>query len=253
MLNNFSDELFDDGQLQELQTSDGPRRIKWGHPWQYGSAAFWIRATELTVESRTEHVSHRIGRNLADEITVCILGGFGMPFELGLAAYFSLREEGLLDTASPVQAKDLERVLSAPLRVGEREIRYRFPAQRAARVAGALNILSAADDVPEDPLELRDWLLSLPGIGLKTASWVVRNHKSSADVAILDVHVVRAGVAAGVFDREWKLSCDYRRMERLFVAWANVGGISASDLDSTIWFEQAQRFRAGRHPQTLSA
>ncbi|MDZ3993341.1 hypothetical protein PspTeo4_24872 [Pseudomonas sp. Teo4] len=40
---------------------------------------------------------------------------------------------------------------------------------------------------------LRDWLLELPGIGYKTASWVARNWLDADDVAILDIHILRAG------------------------------------------------------------
>ena len=47
------------------------------------------------------------------------------------------------------------------------------------------------------PVALRDWLLAIPGIGPKTASWIVRNRTGSSAVAIIDVHILRAGTSAG--------------------------------------------------------
>ena len=46
---------------------------------------------------------------------------------------------------------------------------------------------------------LRDALTAIPGVGLKTASWAVRNHRASDSVAVLDVHIVRACEHLGVF------------------------------------------------------
>ena len=85
-----------------------------------------------------------------------------------------------------------------------------------------------------------------PGLGPKTASWVVRNHYGSDDVAVLDVHVIRAGVAAGVFDPAWTPGRHYRRMEQLFLAWADQDDVSAADLDAVIWAEQAAAARRRR-------
>ena len=50
--------------------------------------------------------------------------------------------------------------------------------------------------LPQEPLSLREFLLQLHGIGYKTASWIVRNFTGSDDVAIVDIHLRRAGVIA---------------------------------------------------------
>jgi endonuclease III len=48
---------------------------------------------------------------------------------------------------------------------------------------------------------MRQLLLSIEGIGPKTASWIVRNVMGSDDVAIIDIHILRACTGMGVFLR----------------------------------------------------
>ncbi|MBB2967510.1 thermostable 8-oxoguanine DNA glycosylase [Leifsonia aquatica] len=74
---------------------------------------------------------------------------------------------------------------------------------------------------------------------MKTASWIVRNHWASDEIAVLDVHVIRAGIAAGIFPKEADPRTGYRELEELFILWANTGDVSAATLDAVIWSEQA--------------
>ena len=90
---------------------------------------------------------------------------------------------------------------------------------------------------------MRDWLTGAPGIGPKTASWIVRNHFNCDEVAILDIHIMRAGVDAGVFHPSWSVIRDDRLIEAFFIQWADFGNVRVSDLDSVIWSEQATRSR----------
>jgi hypothetical protein len=177
-------------------------------------------------------------------MAACVLGGFGMPYEMGLSAYQIVRDEGLLSAGNPPPARVVEAVLRRPLLVGDSYRRYRFPRQRANRLVAALAFLRQG--LPSsDPIEIRDWLLQAPGVGPKTASWIVRNHYGSDSVAVLDVHVIRSGVAAGVFDPTWRPGKHYGVMEQLFLAWADYGHVSAADLDAVIWAEQAAAARSG--------
>jgi thermostable 8-oxoguanine DNA glycosylase len=89
--------------------------------------------------------------------------------------------------------------------------------------------------------------MALPGVGPKTASWIVRNHLGSDAVAIIDVHLLRAGVIAGVFDPRWSASRDYFLLEDLFLAWADHGGVSAAALDAVVWADMS---RLGRDVHT---
>ncbi len=221
------------------------RALAWGHSWQIGTAAYWVAVTEAAAADGTLRHGprrHRLGRDLAEEVGACLLGGHGMPSEIGLAAFRAVRDAGLLARAS--QDHELERVLREPLEVGGRTVHYRFPRQRARWLAAALHHVWTQMP-PARADELRDWLLLVPGIGPKTAGWIVRNHLGSDDVAIIDVHVLRAGVDAGVFDPTWTPACDYARLEAFFLAWARHGGVPAADLDAVIWSERA---RAARVP-----
>ncbi|WP_173154269.1 8-oxoguanine DNA glycosylase [Phytohabitans suffuscus] len=183
---------------------------------------------------------HRLGGDLAEEVAACLLSGHGMPYETGLAAFHAVRDAGLL-TRCPDE-RELEWVLRAPLDVGGRTVHYRFPTQRARWLAAALRHV-CTQRPPKNSHELRDWLMLAPGIGPKTAGWIVRNHLGSDDVAIIDVHVLRAGTNAGVFDPAWTPISDYPRLEAFFLAWAGYGGVRAADLDAVIWSERAHSAR----------
>jgi hypothetical protein len=207
----------------------------WGLAHELGTAAYWVEQTRL----RPTPASYALGGTLAEELGACLLGGHGIPADIGLAAYRALRDAGLL--SPPATAGLLESVLSRPLCVPgrDRPVRYRFPRQRAGRLAEALTILDASEP-PADPLELRDWLMSLPGVGPKTASWIVRNRSACDRIAIIDVHVHRAGVAAGFFSSSWRLPRDYAIFEEAFCRVAWLAGVSAAALDACMW-DQMQR------------
>jgi hypothetical protein len=180
----------------------------------------------------------RVGRTLAEEVVLCLLGGYGVNEAMCTSAFWAVCDAGLLDMQRPPTAADVENVLRAPMTVDgyARPVRYRFPAQRAGRVAAALEAL-ARQEAPTDrgPRELRAFLTTLKGVGPKTASWVVRNITRSDDIAIIDVHVRRAGVVAGIFDPAWALPRDYDKFEEAFCAWAAVGGVRTADMDLCIW------------------
>lgn len=242
--------LTDPGPQVVLAAQGRRREVPWGQPWQCGTAAHWIALTrEADGAGERDPLRHRLGASLREEVTACLLGGFGLPFEIGLAAFGAVRDEGLLASRSIPAAEKVEAVLRRPLHVGGRWQRYRFPAQRASRVAAALAFLDR-EIPPSAPLAVRNWLLGAPGIGPKTASWIVRNHYGSDEVAVLDVHVMRAGTNAGVFDPAWSVTRDYWLMEGFFLSWANHGSVPAGDLDAVIWAEQAELARSVRLRRT---
>lgn len=236
--------LLDPGPVVGLDGHGEVRSVRWGRPWQFDTPAYWVSQAEMfrPVDNC------RIGSNLAEEVAACILGGYGLPAIVGVRAFEAVRDAGLLSQDRSVTALEIERVLRTPLLIGERLVRYRFPRQRAHRVAAALDRLRG-ERPPAHGVQLRDWLLGLPGVGLKTASWIARNHTGTDDVAIIDVHVLRAGQRAGVFDASWTAARDYSRCEALFVAWALFGGVRTSVLDACIWSQLSQSARSQGGPQ----
>jgi len=80
---------------------------------------------------------------------------------------------------------------------------------------------------------------------MKTASWIARNTCNSDDLAVIDIHVHRAGVVAEVFDRSWTVQRHYRWFEDAFCAWAQAGGVRTADLDACVWNQMAYLSRMG--------
>jgi N-glycosylase/DNA lyase len=207
--------------------------VQWGNFDVMFTPAFWAGRMWLLSETNTPS-TFRLGSTLAEEVVACLLGGHGLPAAVGLAAYERLKSVGMC--AGTPTAGAIEEQLLRPLTVQGRSIRYRFPRQRASFIARALEAL-ASNQLPATDLALRDFLTSLTGIGPKTASWITRNWLGSDRVAIIDIHIQRAGVLAGFFKPAWTPARHYRVLEEHFLAFAEAIGVRASLLDNLMWQE----------------
>lgn len=206
--------------------------ITWGHFDELFTVAYWCgQVWQADLLGRYRDL--RLGNTLVEETAACLLGGYGMKAELGLAAFRRLRDRGILDKKSP--AEEIERHLSEPFRLGERALRYRFPRQKAIYLEGCLSGLSDVRESELEDVSLRETLLRLPGIGLKTASWIVRNVRKSRSVAVLDVHILRAGRMMGLFQAEETPQRDYRSLETRFVDFATEIEAPTWLLDAVMW------------------
>ena len=217
--------------------------VQWGRFDAFGTAAYWVNQTlrggyaDRVAESAQE-------TDLFSETVFCLLGGFGITAELAQAAHRVVVD--LLETDPLPRPDRVEQALRRRLPDGLGH--YRFPRQRALRIADAVRRLRA-DSPPEEPLLLRDYLLSLNGVGPKTAAWIVRNVTGSAEVAIVDIWLIRALTQTGVFRPDWRIDRHYGRFEAAFLQYATHGGVSPGALDLCIW-EQARR--VGRFLATSS-
>lgn len=208
--------------------------VRWGRPETLFSPAFW-RTQAWYRELHGGIDDFRIGRSLAEEVAACLLGGYGMPAELGLAAFHRLQAYGLL-SGPPWPGEDVfVSILSEPFLGPDGPRRYRFPNQRGIRVARALAALDLNPPPVEDPLAFRESLLRIPGIGFKTASWIARNHLGAQCFAILDIHIMRAGFLLGLWHRDAAPGREYRSLETTFVHFAKAIGITAGILDAVMW------------------
>jgi N-glycosylase/DNA lyase len=203
--------------------------VSWGRFDCLFTPAFW--ASRMWIDEVPLH-NFRLGKSLVEEVVACLLGGYGMAAELGLIAFQRLRSDGLLHAETT--SMEIEVALTRPLQFGERTVRYRYPRQKAKYVARALRRLSS-ECAPTDPLMMRSWLLSFDGIGLKTASWITRNTHACDEVAILDVHIERAGKFMGLFEQRETPQRDYLLMERKLVDFSRGLGLRLSALDDLIW------------------
>jgi N-glycosylase/DNA lyase len=204
--------------------------IVWGRHDQLFTPAYWVYHAWLADISNAPFY-YKLGDSLYEEIAACLLGGYGIRAEVGTAAFARLRERGQLN--GEVSPGQLFASLSEPLSVHGNAVKYRFAHQRSIYLAEALKGVSK-EVPPEDDLSFRSWLLKFRGIGPKTASWITRNWKNSDRVAIIDIHISRAGLLIGLYRSQTSLQ-DYYKMERDFLSFARAVGVRASILDTIIW------------------
>lgn len=160
------------------------------------------------------------------------------PSAKGLLAFEHLRARNAFAGDPPSEAQ-LQAWLAEPMSVDGRQVRYRFASQKARYLAAAFRKL-AVESAPSTGRALRDWLTNIPGVGYKTASWITRNWLDADDVAILDIHVLRAGVVAGFLDHTLTVERHYLELEKQFLEFSQALGVRPSELDAVIWLEMAQ-------------
>ena len=130
--------------------------VAWGHYYATFTPAFWATQAWLDREDKI-YSNFRIGDTLREEVAACLLGGYGIPAEVGLEAYYRVRDSGLLSGRSP-SMETLYEMLSRPLLVNERPVRYRFAAQRSRYLSEALAILECEQPPAHDDRAFRQWL-----------------------------------------------------------------------------------------------
>lgn len=206
--------------------------VCWGHADSVFSPAYWALQLQLVQDQYPRHC-FLTGETLLEETVFCLLGGHGISYELNRAAFEHLRRSRMLDQ-STANVSEIAACLAQPLSVDGRTIKYRYPNRRAEFIAHA-HAAFGESQPPDDAAELRLWLMALPGIGPKTASWIVRNWLDSDDVAIIDIHIHRAGLLAGIFSFAEKVERHYFPMEEKFLKFATALGVRPSSLDGLMW------------------
>lgn len=216
--------------------------VKWGRPEWVPSPAYWAVMSDFA-DKEDDYVCRE--STLKEQIGFCLLGGFGITAEMNHAIYDRLDAEGMFVPGQELTAQEIERLLREPVNVDGRLRRYRFPNQRAGRLATAMRLIEEDPPSSENPRKFRDDLIKIPGIGPKTASWITRNWLGSDEVAILDIHIIRAGILIGLFHRRQTVPRDYAVMEDRFLAFAKALHVRPSLLDAVMWREMR---RLGRGP-----
>jgi len=208
--------------------------VPWGSVDAFPTPAYWayqVLARRVTGQS----VRYRLGETFAEEVAACLLGGHGIPAHVGVAAFQRLKSAGLLVGTPSEELLNSE--LSKPMDIEGRACRYRFARQKSRYLAVALARLASGGAPTGSARALRDWLLALPGVGPKTASWIVRNWLDADDVAILDIHILRAGAIAGFFGHGLTVEHNYLELEAQFLQFSQAIGVRASELDAVMWLE----------------
>ena len=165
---------------------------------------------------------------LRRELLFCLLGGHGVTFETSVSALevienldvFSRHHDGDVLHARLIGVLDQPRF--EPARKDGSLRRFRFPRRKAMLICQArswlIGVGSLADAFAARACERerRSWLVGCPGLGPKSASWLLRNTGWATELAILDVHVIRAMTEAGILRERYRPG-DYEHIEGLFL------------------------------------
>lgn len=195
--------------------------------------AFWKLQYEVFDDNFSAESLYEGKGSFIDEIVACLLGGFGFKAEIGWAAFERLKERNLINRE--IDYSSLVDALSEPFKVGKSWTHYRFPRQKSKYVYDFLH----RNDLDRAPLgndmAFRSWLLTINGIGPKTASWITRNYLQSDNVAIIDIHLYRAGVLTGFVNPELDIQKDYFVIEQCFLEYCHSLKVRPSVMDMVMW------------------
>lgn len=208
--------------------------VRWGEPWTLFTPAYWLSQFWMNGLDKVIHSPYQARGSLAEEVVFCLLGGFGITAELANAAFEACCEAGLIKTLE-TDSDAWAAALLQPLSVDGKTQHYRFPNQKARFLSAAMSYLRENPLEGVSGIELRDSLLKIEGIGPKTAGWITRNYADADDVAILDIHLVRAGVLCGIFSPKERVEKDYHAMEARFIEFSQALGTRPAVLDCLIW------------------
>jgi thermostable 8-oxoguanine DNA glycosylase len=209
--------------------------------WQPMWLAFQEAYAELAppIQPASEPVVRR-------ELLFCVLGGHGVAFEMGSSALEAVETLDVFNEShDPWALHDalvalLEQPRFRPPRRDGSLRRFRFPRRKAQLICAArgwlLGVGSLVDGLDQLACERerRAWLMGCPGLGPKSASWLLRNTGWANRLAIIDIHVARAMRDAGLLaDNPWP--GDYVQVEQLFLEWCDRLGAPPAVFDLFVW------------------
>lgn len=189
----------------------------------------------------TTCANYKLGANLKEEVVACLLGGYGLKAELGLLAFHRIKNLRLI--CQEASFEDIEDAISAPFRWEGRDIHYRFSRQKAKYIYGFLQRNDIEEMEMMSGAKLRERLMTVKGIGPKTASWITRNQGNCEDVAIVDIHIYRAGRLAGFVNPRWDMQKDYYKIEESFLDFCHSINALPSKMDSIMWNQMKESNR----------
>lgn len=213
-----------------LELFNIPTSINWLDAGKRFTKSYWEVQYHLDDNSQSKY---KLGANLKEEVVACLLGGYGLKAELGLLAFHRIKNLRLI--RPDVSLKELEDAIGAPFKWKGKEVHYRFSRQKSKYIYWFLHSADIEELEGLCGCTLRDRLLSIKGIGPKTASWIARNCGNCEDVAIVDIHIYRAGRIAGFIKPEWDMHKDYYKIEAGFLDFCNSIHALPSKMDSIMW------------------
>ena len=208
--------------------------ITWGRFDSFFTPAYWAIQAWLSNDTQ-KYSNYKLGDTLLEEVVACLLGGYGIPSEVGLAMFNKVKKSGILNKRH-ITDDEVHTILMEPVEVESRYVKYRFHNVKSKYISHAINFINQSEIPSYTGKAFRDWLsTNIKGIGPKTASWITRNWLSSDDVAIIDIHLKRAGLYSGYYKQKDIDADDYFEMEKKFLSFASAITVRASILDTIIW------------------
>lgn len=207
--------------LSDLDLQEAGRRF---------TKSYWKAQYFLDESSYSDY---KLGSNLREEVVACLLGGYGLKAELGLLAFHRIKNLRLIREG--VRYEDLEDAISFPFILNGKEVHYRFSRQKSKYIFYFLQRNDIGELEKLSGSRLRDKLMTIKGIGPKTASWIARNYGNCEDVAIVDIHIYRAGRLAGFVNPKWDVLKDYYKIEESFLDFCHSINALPSRMDSIMW------------------
>ena len=208
--------------------------VRWGQYWEAFTPAYWLAQYWMHGLDRVERSPHHAKGDVVQELVFCMLGGFGISAELATAMFSACNSAGLIsrrETSVDIWQEQLRQ----PVLVNERMQHYRYPNQKSRFLAESMRYISERPLSFQDGRCLRNELLHIKGVGYKTAGWVARNYLDTDDVAILDIHLVRAGILCGIFNPHQKVDREYLVMEDRYLQFCQALGVRAAVMDCLMW------------------
>lgn len=191
-------------------------------------------------------------QKLIDEFFFIVLGGFGISYELNLSALKILKEkrmlnidlfkekEALTDTIELLKSEFCKKQFEPRTKSNELR-RYRFIDTKPITVTEAgywlwnecgWNLNEKLHSIGNNS---REWLCSCPGIGLKSASWFLRNIGYSDNYAVLDVHILRFVSKIGIEVPKTLSEKAYLHIESVLRELCDKIGVTLGKMDLLLW------------------
>lgn len=208
--------------------------VHWGEFTSLFTPAYWLSQFWMNGYEQSEPIASRLkSGDLIEEAVFCLLGGYGISAEMAQSVFIECKNNHLISEKEESEEKWAKQ-LSQKFMVNGKLVSYRFPNQKAKYISQAMPKLKSIDQELKGK-ELRNALQQISGIGPKTAGWIVRNCFGSDEVAIIDIHIQRAGQLCGLFSLTWTADRHYTRMEESFLDLCSQLCVKPSIFDFLIW------------------
>ncbi|RFU69998.1 hypothetical protein [Bacillus sp. V59.32b] len=188
-----------------------------------------------------------------DEFFFVLLGGFGISFELNLSGLQILKNQSLFrreyykspDNLVAIEEKIREQFFKKQFTPATsngqlRKYRYIETKPKIISEAGYWLWKSCEWELFEElhkfnAFEARLWLCTCPGIGMKSASWFLRNTGFNDDCAVFDVHILRFLDYLGFHVPKQLTERMYLKLEDALRNVCDSVGVTLGKMDYLLW------------------